>query len=808
MKKIVGITFGLLAYCSVEGQSIIDTLVTVNLTSPREVILSDVNTDGINDIIVLGNQTGVYFSNDDNQYQLDWVLSDEFKSALSVDLDGDLDNDLILCDLYSEGWLKVLENTSVNWNIHPIIPVNSSIDTFTVDDSLRYFLFEGNEVYRLSLGDGFMSWQLDTFYFDVSISNLEIFNANGDVYPDAIVHKTGPGYQHFIYFFQGNSEGFELIDSLDLGTDAPYNLQDIYIPISGYEGVVSSVDGNINLFSVITGIDGPELQLTSLEHCLCTHFNVADVDGDWIQDIVYKKPFGTVSDSVYTLLQSPFGAFTKTLLLDVTPSWSSDDFIPQDADLDGDLDILTYNSDAIRWLTAEDSTYAINNSIAAFRLPSFKGLSKAIAPFSDRVFLSAGPFYQIHYNEDSLLAIETENFNKNECCFTFYLEDVDVNSDGITDPFYEYVPAPEEELSNDFFYYESISPFEFDREHLIYSDGLSPHLGWGDFNQDGFIDVVFDWSYHDADWEGSSAIIIYENKDGEFEQYQFLYHSDWSTVETGYEWADFITMEDNIHCVLSSRYGIYLSKQHTGGFFESPELIWETTDLESNTGVKGTGYFSNNMQEQILSLNSDTLYLLENAGETWYRYPINTFNPAYIGQSKKIQIIDLNFDGLDDLVVEVADADWIYLINDAVFGLTGTWKSFELTGDVVFTDFDNNNQTDLIFFQLNTVIGAMNYSFDYSYEEGFTSVEQSSPQENMLSIYPNPVQSSISIDLTLEQSDKINYQIHNMSGSILMEGTLVAASNITIDLHQIPAGIYSITLVGNSILKTALFVKK
>lgn len=800
---ILGI-FLLVGMTTLSGQTIIDTLVKADLTSPREVLLTDVNTDGFTDIIAFGYQTGVYFLNDDNQYKLNWLLSDQLKSAVSVDLDGDMDSDIIACDVDTGGWLKVFENTGTGWDSHSIISVSSSIDTFTVDDSLRFFLFEGNAVYRLTFGNDLTSWQIDTFFSDVSIHKMEIFNANGDVYPDALLHKTGPGYEHFIYFLQGNAAGFEIIDSLDFGFDAPNNLQRIYISSAGIEYVASVVDGTIVLFSLTSGAEGPELQLIDLEYCFCNRFAIADMDGDLIQDIVYKK---LLTDSVYSLLQSPASIFNKTLLLDMTPYGAGEGFIPHDADLDGDLDILYYSAAAIRWLIADDSVYEINNSIAAFGLPSFKGLSKATAPFSDRVFLSAGVFYQIYFSEDSLLAVETENFNKNECCFTFYLEDIDVNSDGITDPFYKYVPAPELELPDDFFYYESISPLEFDREHLISTDGLS-HLGWGDFNQDSYIDVVLDWSYQDADWEGSSAIIIYENKAGEFEQYQLLYHSDWATVETSYEWADFITMEDNTHCVLGSRYGIYLSKQQTSGFFESPELIWETTDLESNSGLKGIGYFSNNTQEQILSLNSDTLYLLERTGETWYRYPVNVFNPAYFGKSKKIQIIDLNFDGLDDLVVEVVGADWIYLINDAVFGLTGTWKVFELTGDVVFTDFDNNNQTDLIFFQLNTVLGVMNYSFDFSYEEGFTTVELPVELGNTFLIFPNPAQTKINLKVPSTHNDKLHYLIYNVEGELQQRGIIYENVGYEVGIENLPSGVYKIVLQSDDLIQTCSFIKQ
>jgi hypothetical protein len=63
-------------------------------------------------------------------------------------------------------------------------------------------------------------------------------------------------------------------------------------------------------------------------------------------------------------------------------------------------------------------------------------------------------------------------------------------------------------------------------------------------------------------------------------------------------------------------------------------------------------------------------------------------------------------------------------------------------------------------------------------------------------VYPNPTQDYITVDI--QNSGILNYQIENLSGTIISQGKL-AEKSTKIDLTKLQAGMYILTIINTSL---------
>jgi hypothetical protein len=87
--------------------------------------------------------------------------------------------------------------------------------------------------------------------------------------------------------------------------------------------------------------------------------------------------------------------------------------------------------------------------------------------------------------------------------------------------------------------------------------------------------------------------------------------------------------------------------------------------------------------------------------------------------------------------------------------------------------------------------------------QGACSVVQSTQEvnmENALSVYPNPANTAITIN-GIETNSRI--RITDMSGRTVKETTLITS---TLEIADLPNGVYQLSAIGNNTVKTAAFV--
>ena len=76
-----------------------------------------------------------------------------------------------------------------------------------------------------------------------------------------------------------------------------------------------------------------------------------------------------------------------------------------------------------------------------------------------------------------------------------------------------------------------------------------------------------------------------------------------------------------------------------------------------------------------------------------------------------------------------------------------------------------------------------------------------------LSLYPNPVDDNLFIDLSDEES-LLNVKVYASSGAVFEVDADVEADKISLNVSQLGAGIYIVELITDSGVKRAQFLKR
>jgi hypothetical protein len=118
------------------------------------------------------------------------------------------------------------------------------------------------------------------------------------------------------------------------------------------------------------------------------------------------------------------------------------------------------------------------------------------------------------------------------------------------------------------------------------------------------------------------------------------------------------------------------------------------------------------------------------------------------------------------------------------------------------------------FIHSNPTIGINYYRIkdvDFDGKEEFSSIRKVVYKDNeLISIYPNPFKNEINIKLADNQSKPVGYSIMDVTGRILQEKQFDSyhkSANITLDLNDLPKGIYYINLNINGTILTKKIVK-
>ncbi len=112
-----------------------------------------------------------------------------------------------------------------------------------------------------------------------------------------------------------------------------------------------------------------------------------------------------------------------------------------------------------------------------------------------------------------------------------------------------------------------------------------------------------------------------------------------------------------------------------------------------------------------------------------------------------------------------------------------------------------------IYFDFNSPIITNETEHKISYQiNNLASLEKLKSQKNSLKLYPNPSNSSITIDLKTF-SKNVNYKIYALSGKLLQEKNNSYGHKISIDIKNLENGIYFIELEYDSKIEVLNFVK-
>jgi len=80
--------------------------------------------------------------------------------------------------------------------------------------------------------------------------------------------------------------------------------------------------------------------------------------------------------------------------------------------------------------------------------------------------------------------------------------------------------------------------------------------------------------------------------------------------------------------------------------------------------------------------------------------------------------------------------------------------------------------------------------------------------QNSLQIYPNPVRNQLNLLIKNDQNEVLNLQIVSLHGKVVLNQTLTLAGKHTIDVSQLPQGIYLCRVQGGITTSVSRFVKK
>lgn len=112
-----------------------------------------------------------------------------------------------------------------------------------------------------------------------------------------------------------------------------------------------------------------------------------------------------------------------------------------------------------------------------------------------------------------------------------------------------------------------------------------------------------------------------------------------------------------------------------------------------------------------------------------------------------------------------------------------------------------------IYFDFNSPIITNETEHKISYQiNNIASLEKLKTQKSSLKLYPNPSNSSITIDLNTF-SKSVNYKIYTLSGKLLQEKENFQGQKISVDIQNLKSGFYFIEVLSNNSKEVLHFIK-
>ncbi len=608
LSKEAGLT-GNMVWLSNDGSGNFSIADTLNVVAHRlrEFIISDLDSDGDNDIIYryTYNSTDIIYwlENDSGQFNNQPLFTDEdFKLMEVSDIDADGDRDIIL---------------------------NRKVNGFPNYDF---------QLLKLS-NDSLENFSLDTLYTEQSymVYSLEVSDIDNDGDNDMITTSSTEDVMWLVNDGSGNYS-----DSLISGSQTSY-------PNSGVEVVDQDQDGDMDiLFTSKDRLswflnDGNQsftedtIRKFHMEgEAYSSILKVENFDNDVDLDIVLHS-----SEEVVFLKNNGVSGYDHTALLGIN---SQDKFLTMDYDSDGDLDFISSNLNHVRWHeNLGDHTY--KQHILPNILPDCSSLETVdlnMDGLDDIIITYANDPTILWYKNNGDLTFDRIEITTNSTGIAA-TEILDLDTDGDLDIV---VSAMVDEFNVDgrILWYENDGNQVFSEDTIAEPYRLPYEYYSVDLNSDGFMDLVI------AEQSATTTYKLkwYENDGNQnfVEHYFFYGYNMTSTMQ-----ADFgdLNGDGEIDFVVTEHYpnnqvAYYLNN----GNEVFPTTIFSTveTNTPSSIGIRDMDYDGD---MDIYGSRNDTaeVFWYENDGNL--NFTRNTISNSVVG-ANELLVEDLDSDGDYDIV--------------------------------------------------------------------------------------------------------------------------------------------------------------
>ena len=738
-------------------------LITSNSEYPRDLDISDVDNDGLKDIIVT-SQSGnkiIWFKNlGANAFSEETVLIDNFTLPNKIifgDLDNDGDNDFVVTSIDNGNIYLFKNNGSGNFPAYEIL-FTTSYDGERVymqdlnNDGLLDIIagdYSGEYSWILNLGNGMFGPEQILGYGD----DIEFYDINNDTYLDAIGTDE---YDNEVYYYLnqgGNSFGSRI--SISTAHEDPLELEMADMDNDGTSDIVvvfsnDIYNGSIGWFKNNGNETFSSLNIITTELKFPRVLRTADIDADGKQDLLFRDENLYYKFSWYknidgynfeeNVINFELGGVRRVRVADLNN--------------DGKKDIIA-GQHKITWF----ENYG-NNTFSAPRLIS---------------------------NSDPV-----------ELPFTYDIEIRDI--DGDTD--LDIISLIHTQID----IYENLGNGQFTLQSSIFFSHPSEHsreIEIGDLDGDGFFDIATTLNYSNVGnkmgWfknmgDNTFAPFIPLNFAG---QYDFLPYdlkigdidndgdNDIVTSSPEYARTNFLKNDGAGNFTLTT----------TSQFVATEKIVLEDLENDGDLDIITSGYWEWGI---YIQKNTNGFY----GGAI----PIDEFQIA-----DDIFFEDINNDGLKDIIGTAAHYNpnenlvFYYLNNGSSFGqktiINSKDSEFSSRKNLYVADINNDNKNDVLVGQSWEDLRLSYYS-----NESILGVEDNQlvmDKENIF--YPNPVTNIINWNIH-NSNNFYDIDILNSQGSLIFSAKDYGGSSIS--LSFLSSGIYFIRLSSNSHSIVSKIIKK
>ena len=292
-----------LMYENIDGDLLYNPriLISENVQVPSDLIASDLDNDGLKDIIVtskIGNKI-IWFKNlNGNTFSDEIVLLDNInrpKKIVSVDIDNDGDNDLLFNSSTDDNVFLLRNDGFGNFsNPEVVVSINNNGEVLKAIDLNNDGLLDivssnwsGAFYWSRNLGDGLFAEKQLFGYGD----DLEFYDINNDNYLDAIGVDE---YDNKVFYYLnqgGNSFGNRI--SISTAYEDPLEVEVADMDNDGISDIVVVFsndvhNGSLGWFKNMGNETFGTLNIISTDVKFPRILRVADIDGDGKQDVLFR----------------------------------------------------------------------------------------------------------------------------------------------------------------------------------------------------------------------------------------------------------------------------------------------------------------------------------------------------------------------------------------------------------------------------------------------------------------------------------------------------------------------------------------